>query len=96
MHYFICPGYSAYNPIEHLWAPLSKHLTGAILPDHLDGELAPTKQTHLSAEQLRKKEGDVFDNAMETLNGYWEGKEFDGHHISLARIQMPRTPTTKK
>ena len=76
------PGHSAYNPIEHLWAPLSKQLTGVILPDRLDGEVPPSKQTNLSAEQRRRKEGDVFDVAMATLNEYWDGSQFDGHRVN--------------
>lgn len=36
-----CPGYSALNLIEHLWASLTNCLAGVYLPDTLDNESQP-------------------------------------------------------
>lgn len=45
-----CPGYSALNPAEHLWVPLTNSLVGVYLGDTLPNEATPPlKQTSLSA-----------------------------------------------
>ena len=51
-----CPGFSAYNMIEHAWAPLSNMLTSVILPDMLPyEENAPCKQKLQAAEKKKQK-----------------------------------------
>ena len=50
--------YSAFNPIEHLWSPLSNALAGVILPSCVPGE------------EHRSKEKIVFDNAMSTCSAH--------------------------
>ncbi|KAJ8030579.1 hypothetical protein HOLleu_27035 [Holothuria leucospilota] len=46
------PGQSAFNPIEHLWAPLSKKLACVSLPATLPGEKQPpSKQSGISSEE---------------------------------------------
>lgn len=79
--------HSAYNPIEHLWSPLSKHLAGVILPAKLPGEdKAPCQQRLTEAEQ-RQKEAKVFDNAMgEICDDFWKGHTFDGFPVSAQAI----------
>ncbi|KAJ8029124.1 hypothetical protein HOLleu_28451 [Holothuria leucospilota] len=87
---FLCstsyaPGHSAYNPIEHLWSPLSKTLTGITFPDRLPGETPPSQQTNLSAVEKKAKEAKeakVFDVAIDSLNALWDGKDFDGFPIT--------------
>ncbi|PIK44704.1 hypothetical protein BSL78_18455 [Apostichopus japonicus] len=61
------PGQSAYNPIEHLWAPLSKKLTSAILPDHLEGELPLPGKQNISAQERTAKDQEVLDLAIGIL-----------------------------
>ena len=49
--------YSAFNYIEHLWAPLSDKLSSVVLSSKLPGESRPpAQQGGLSVEALRKKE----------------------------------------
>ena len=77
-----CPGYSAYNPIEHAWSPLSSALSGVVLPATLpDESLPPCKQGIPSAEQ-KEKEAKVSDNAMRRLDEYWCNVNFDGFKVS--------------
>ena len=52
--------YSAYNPIEHLWSPLSKRLAGVILPAKLPGEDKAPCQQRLSKQEMRQKERSYF------------------------------------
>ncbi len=60
-----CPGESAYNQIEHLWAPLTTAIAKVTFPAILPGEkVIPTKQTALSpAEQEAKLKGDDGQNS---------------------------------
>ncbi|XP_022086309.1 uncharacterized protein LOC110976912 isoform X1 [Acanthaster planci] len=67
-----CPGFSAHNPIEHVWGVLTTAATSVYLPDALPDELPPTQQ-HLTGQALKEQEGQVFDAALETLEGYWKG-----------------------
>ena len=51
---------SAYNNIEHLWSPLSRHLANVILPSKIFGEeKEPYKQTDLEKEDIITKEAQV-------------------------------------
>ena len=53
--------YSAFSPIEHLWAPMSKAMSGVILPSTLEEEsTAPAKQGKLSEEERATKKRVVF------------------------------------
>lgn len=72
-----CPGHSALNPIEHLWAPLTQALVGVYLPDILPGEdQPPCKQSGLAPEEKENKEKRVFDIAMKALAMYWRNVNF--------------------
>ena len=77
--------YSAYNDIEHLWSPLSKHLSSVILPSVLEeDEVEPNKQ-NLEAKERSEKEAKLFDNAMSLVcQKYWSGKTFNGSEISTS------------
>ena len=65
--------YSAFNPIEHLWSPLSDMLAGAVFSPKLDGDTKPPCQPNqLSPDELREKEYAVFDNAISELSTFWK------------------------
>ncbi|XP_038075706.1 uncharacterized protein LOC119743388 [Patiria miniata] len=40
-----CPGHSALNPVERLWAPCTRALTSTSIPAALPGELPPKRQS---------------------------------------------------
>ena len=75
-----CPGYSAMNPIEHVWGVLTNAAVTVYLPDHLPGELPPTQQ-RLTKEVLLAKEDQVFDAALITLERYQENLMYGGIKI---------------
>ena len=78
--------YSARNPIEHLWSPLSNALAGVILPSCVPGEsLPPAKQSTKmqTPEESRSKEKIVFDNAMSTCSAHWKYMTFDNFPINV-------------
>ena len=85
---FLCltkyaPKNSALNPIEHGWSPLSKMLSSVRLPSTLPGEnRPPSTQSKLTPAERLEKEAQVFDNAMKSINAFWNGREFDGFPIS--------------
>ncbi|XP_038064523.1 uncharacterized protein LOC119734949 [Patiria miniata] len=78
-----CPGFSARNPIEHVWGVLTSAATSIYLPDRLPGELPPTLQ-HLTGNALRQKEGQVFDAALTTLEGYWSDVRYSNVPIVVS------------
>ena len=82
------PGLSRYNPIEHLWSPCSKFLAGVSLPACLPGETVPPSQQTISPREKKQKEGQVFDNAFERLNMYWDGKIHDGFRITSIAVKQ--------
>ena len=47
--------YSAYNDIEHLWSPLSKHLSSVILPSVLEEDLVEPNKQGIEVDEKRKK-----------------------------------------
>ena len=77
--------YSACNDIEHLWSPLSKHLSSAILPSVLEEDLVEPNKQGIEVDEKRKKEAKVFDNAMSLVTQqYWAEKTFSGSQITTA------------
>ena len=77
--------YSAYNDIEHLWSPLSKHLSSVILPSVLEEDLVEPNKQGIEVDEKRKKETKVFDNAMSLVTQqYWAEKTFNGSQITTA------------
>lgn len=86
------PGDSAYNRIEHAWSPLSARVAGVTLPIHLPGEEPPWKQ-NLCGEDLRKKEEEVFDHALQQLNGYWNEKLYNSFPVSASHIPCAAVPS---
>ena len=63
--------YQAFNPIEHLWSPMSNKLSGVMFKLKLDGEDKPlVLQSWLSKDDLREKEYRIFDQAIEDLEHY--------------------------
>ena len=78
--------YSVFNPIEHLWSPLSNALAGVILPSCVPGEsLPPAKQSMKTQtpEERRSKEKIVFDNAMSTCSAHWKNMTFGNFPINV-------------
>ena len=71
--------YSAYNPIEHLWSPLSKKLNSVRLKA-VDGDdqQPPCCLPGLSLAQRSEKEVLVFDKSISALcEGYWKDASFN-------------------
>lgn len=75
--------YSAYNPIEHLWSPLSKKLSSVRLSAVDDGDQQPPCRTSgLSDTERREKEARVFNRAITDIcEGYWKDVTFDGFQV---------------
>ena len=80
--------YSAFNPIEHLWAPLSRRLSSVVLSPTVEGENeAPVDQTDLDEETLIQKESIVFNSAMNTIReAHWKDFTFDGFKSEIGVI----------
>lgn len=63
--------YSAYNPIEHVWSPLSNQLAGVVFSPKLDADRkTPIEQKDLSNEERIEKECAIFDKALSDLYSY--------------------------
>ena len=88
-------GYSAFNPIERSWAPVSKQLSGVYLSDTLPNEdEAPIKQSGLTARELIEKEHVVFDSAMQHAARLWNnGFTIAGHKVHAEVVQCADKPT---
>lgn len=79
-----CPGDSAMNPVEHLWAPCTRSLTSVYLPSTLPGEDTPPCRQKISEEERRRKENNVFNTAMDLVKHvHWRDVSFAGHKISV-------------
>ena len=59
-------GFSAYNSIENLWAPVSKKLTG--VKGNPCADVAPSLLPKLTKEEIEEKEIEVFNQITEELN----------------------------
>ncbi|XP_062518097.1 uncharacterized protein LOC134193289 [Corticium candelabrum] len=81
------PGFSRYNPIEHLWSPCSKWLAGVSLPSCLPGETVAPALQNVSYEERRTKEDQVFSNALDQLDIYWDGKFHDGFRVTSVGVK---------
>ena len=70
--------WSAYNNIEHLWSPSSKHLNSVILPSILGDDKEAYKLTGITPEERKEK-----DNAMEMIvTQYWNEFQFNGSVVT--------------
>ena len=79
------PGFSALNPIEHLWSVLSNLLTSVTFSAILSGEeKPPVSQSGLTDRERSQKEISVFDTALRELCLYWNGHKFDGYSINAS------------
>eukprot|EP00771_Trimastix_marina_P000030 gnl/Trimastix_PCT/1024.p1 GENE.gnl/Trimastix_PCT/1024~~gnl/Trimastix_PCT/1024.p1 ORF type:complete len:691 (-),score=56.82 gnl/Trimastix_PCT/1024:1028-3100(-) len=84
-HY--APGCSAFNPVERAMAPLSKYLSGVILPYDLNG-------SHLSGNGETRDENlerENFEAAGMMLAEIWHGQELFGYSVQ-AKYVDPTTP----
>ena len=78
--------YSAFNPIEHLWSPLSNALAGVILSSCVpDESLPPAKQSTKTQtpEERRSKEKIVFDHIMSNCSADWKNMTFENFPINV-------------
>jgi len=80
------PGHSAYNKIEHAWAPLSRALAGVTLPNALPGQLPPEQQPGLVGEELQKELAAVFDGAADIPGGYWNNLHYGGWPVVSRKV----------
>ena len=89
-----CPGFSARNPIEHVWSVLTKASVSIYmyLPDHLPNEQPPAKQ-RLNPEEKLVKENQVFDAALKKLDLYWDDLQYDGLKINVTHRSSLHQPT---
>ncbi|XP_071494954.1 uncharacterized protein [Diadema antillarum] len=79
-----CPGDSAMNPIEHLWAPCTRRLTSVALPSSLPDETLPPSQQRLQPKDRLQKEHRVFNLAMERIqHSYWKDLTFAGNPVTV-------------
>lgn len=65
-----------------MWSPCSKWLAGVSLPACLPGESTAPALQSLTAEELARKEKLVFSNALDALDGFWNGKIHDGFRVT--------------
>ena len=83
--------YSAYNPVEHVWSPLSNKLAGVILSSCLQGEdKPPAQQSKLSKEELDEKEQKLFDIAMSDLATHWKDTTFDSFPVNVKVVECSK------
>ena len=77
--------YSAYIPIEHLWASLSNRLSSLAFSPIVDGDsIAPAQQHGLTESEILKKQFEVFDRAMyDIAEKHWQNMTFDGYPIDV-------------
>ena len=86
------PGLSRYNPIEHKWSPCSKWLAGVSIPACLPGESMPPAKQSLGTEDKLKKENEVFDNALDIIQCYWNGKVHDDFKVTSVPVKSDTVP----
>ncbi|XP_038058591.1 uncharacterized protein LOC119729873 [Patiria miniata] len=78
-----CPGDSALNPIERVWAPCTRALTSVSLSANSDGDL-PLAQEDLTPEEKKHR---IFNNAMTAIKDtYWSGVTFAGKPIKTVML----------
>ena len=75
--------FSAFNPIEHLWSPLSKKLNGVTFSAIAPGDSKPPCQiSGISNEEKSQEEAEVFNRAIGQLcQTYWADATFDGYPV---------------
>ena len=76
------PRYSAYNPIEHLWSPMSKKINSVWFSVIAEGDdKPPCKIAGITSEEVCRKENEVFDRAMSDLCTLWDGAVFKNNKV---------------
>ena len=82
-------GFSAYNSIEHLWALVSKKLTGVKGNPCADGDdVAPALLPKSTKEEILKKEIEVFDRIREELISiYLKDFTYDDFSVHVENIE---------
>ena len=87
--YQLCCWFSTYNSIKHLWAPVSKKLTGVKGRPWANGDdIAPTLLPMLTKEEIEKKEIEVFDRISEELKSvYLKDFPYDDFPVHVENIE---------
>ncbi|XP_055542900.1 uncharacterized protein LOC129728479 [Wyeomyia smithii] len=92
--YFVAtnaPGRSAFNPVERRMAPLSRELSGLILPHNAYGSHLDSQGETIDME-LEKRN---FQKAGETLAEVWSNVNIDGFDVSAEYILPERSEIQK-
>ena len=75
-------GWSAMNPIEHLWAPLSSSLTSVKLKcSFREDGVPPCNDTKLTAEERTSQNKKILDEGAQDIAAYWSNISFDGYPV---------------
>ena len=82
--------YSAFNCVEHLWAPLSNKLASIVFSPIYPGDKnPPIRQRNLSTEERENKERYIFDTAMERLSTvHWNRTTFDDCPVDISVVRF--------
>ena len=81
--------FSAYNPIEHLWSPMSKKLASVMFSAIAEGDTKPPCSiSGITPEERVKKEAEVFDRAItELCHVHWKDAVFDTFKVLAAPVE---------
>ena len=75
-------GWSALNPIEHLWSKCSNKLTSVHLDSSVreDG-IPPCKDTSINKDERKSQEKILLERGAKDISAYWSELTFDGHAV---------------
>ena len=85
------PGDSKLNPIEHAWAAITRWCSRLVLHNSLEGESRCPHKQNISQEQKDEKNKEVFSVALNKLESVLNGREFDGHAITVKTFNAEKT-----
>ena len=86
-------GWSAMNPIEHLWSPLSSSLTSVKLKCSVrDDGVAPCNDTKLSKEEQISQNKEILEQGAKDISAYWGNMSFDGHPVVTIPVSCDGRP----
>ena len=86
-------GWSALNPIEHLWSICSSKLTSVQLDSSVreDG-IPPCKDTSLDEEERKDQEKILLERGAQDISAYWSELTFDGHAVVPVPVDCDGRP----
>lgn len=92
-----CPGDSALNPIEHLWAPCTHALASVYLRLTLEEAVPLCAPARLSAQEKLTKEHMVFDAATSSIRDvHWNHLTFNGSDVNVHCVPSGYVPECGK